>query len=266
MITKKVKERRLYLKDVAVNEYLNNTNITLKELEKKYKCGKSTISRILKEEGIKIRNRYHDIKLKYNFYKIDSEESAYWLGFIYADGSITYSPDDNKTRYILEIGLAEKDKEHIEKFIFFIGSHCKITYREKTKSYRVIISSKEMIINLHNLGIIKNKTYINNIEKLWSNIPKEFQKDFIRGYFDGDGHISNNFRIALTSYNKEGIEYILNNCSLSISKYKVYHKKDSNTADIKLNQKESVLLLHFMYHNCFIYLKRKYEKYLGLPC
>lgn len=265
MITKKAKDRTLYLNDVVVNDYLSNTNITLRELEKKYNCSRSTIASILKKREIKIRNRYHDIELKYNFNKINSEESAYWLGFIYADGSITYTPNDNKTRYNLEIGLAEKDKKHIEKFASFLGSNCKITYRENSKSYRIVISSKEMIINLHNLGILKNKTYINNIEKLWSNVPKNFQKDFIRGYFDGDGHISKNYIISFTSYYEESVLYILNSCSLPISSYKIYHKGESCTVSIRLHQKESILFLHFMYNNCSVYLDRKYEKYLKLP-
>lgn len=265
MITKKAKERGLYLNDIVVNDYLNNTDITLRELEKRHNCSRFTVANILKKRGIRIRNRYHDIELKYSFYKIDSEESAYWLGFIYADGSISYTPNDNKTRYVLEIGLAEKDKKHIKKFASFIGSNCKITYRESSKSYRIIVSSKEMTINLHNLGIIKNKTYIDNIEKLWLSVPKEFQKDFIRGYFDGDGHIAKNYVISFTSYYEKSVLYILDNCLLPTPSYKIYHKGDSNTVSIRLRQKESILFLHFMYDNCSIYLDRKYEKYLKLP-
>ena len=45
------------------------------------------------------------------FEKIDTEEKAYWLGFLYADGYV----DPERGEIIL--GLAEKDKEHINKFI-----------------------------------------------------------------------------------------------------------------------------------------------------
>ena len=56
----------------------------------------------------------------YNFEKIDTEEKAYWLGFLYADGSVG-SKDDR-----IELGLAEKDFHHIEKFRDFIGINNKI--------------------------------------------------------------------------------------------------------------------------------------------
>ena len=44
------------------------------------------------------------------FDKINTEEKAYWLGFLYADGSISSKEDK------IELGLAEKDLHHIEKF------------------------------------------------------------------------------------------------------------------------------------------------------
>jgi hypothetical protein len=49
------------------------------------------------------------------FSKIDNEEKAYWLGFLYADGSIT-----NSDRYSLELSLKESDREHIVKFQQFL--------------------------------------------------------------------------------------------------------------------------------------------------
>ena len=43
-----------------------------------------------------------------NFNVIDTEEKAYWLGFLYADGCVHSA--ENK----IELGLAEKDYKHIE--------------------------------------------------------------------------------------------------------------------------------------------------------
>ena len=70
-----------------------------------------------------------------NFEIIDTEEKAYWLGFLYADGSV--SSTDNR----IELGLAEKDLNHIEKFKEFIGVPNKISYRPQTKSYRYMFKS-----------------------------------------------------------------------------------------------------------------------------
>lgn len=50
-----------------------------------------------------------------NFEKIDNEEKAYWLGFLYADGNVSLKEDK------IELSLAEKDLNHIKKFKNFIG-------------------------------------------------------------------------------------------------------------------------------------------------
>lgn len=73
---------------------------------------------------------------RYIFENIDNEEKAYWLGFLYADGSV------GSTDYRVELGLAEKDLEHIKKFKNFIGLDNKISYRPKSKSYRYSFKDK----------------------------------------------------------------------------------------------------------------------------
>ena len=60
-----------------------------------------------------------------NYFKvIDTEDKAYWLGFLYADGSITrFYKTDKKTgekvirSLSLELGLQSGDKHHLEKFL-----------------------------------------------------------------------------------------------------------------------------------------------------
>lgn len=49
------------------------------------------------------------------FDNIDNEEKAYWLGFILADGYL------NLDKHMLRIKLGNKDKQHLIKFIKFIG-------------------------------------------------------------------------------------------------------------------------------------------------
>ena len=45
------------------------------------------------------------------FDQIDTQEKAYWLGFILADGYL------NTNKHMLRIKLGDKDKHHLEKFI-----------------------------------------------------------------------------------------------------------------------------------------------------
>ena len=61
--------------------------------------------------------------INYNYFdEIDTENKAYWLGFLFADGSITTPFRVNKDGsikngiYRIEISLKEDDKDHLDKF------------------------------------------------------------------------------------------------------------------------------------------------------
>lgn len=90
----------------------------------------------------------------HNFKNIDTEEKAYWLGFLYADGSV--SSKENK----IELGLAKKDYHHIEKFKNFIGIDNKICYRKTTKSYRYSFRSQSCKEDLIEKGCVPKKSLI----------------------------------------------------------------------------------------------------------
>ena len=85
-------------------------NISLTKLSKEYKIDRRTLSSYLKRVGITIVNRQNICKFnEHVFDNIDSEEKAYWLGFIFADGYIS-SQEGN---YNFEISLKGSDKEHL---------------------------------------------------------------------------------------------------------------------------------------------------------
>lgn len=57
----------MYIKHIdeqAIEEYLNNPNITIKELAKKYNCAASTMSKFLKSNNVKIRTNVAELKAK----------------------------------------------------------------------------------------------------------------------------------------------------------------------------------------------------------
>lgn len=120
------------------------------------------------------RKYFYDV----NFFKtIDTPEKAYWLGFIYADGCLS------KNELILHLGI--KDEEHLNKFKKAIKSNGKIEINETHATFR--ISSKEISYDLIKLGVLRRKTFIIK----YPNLLKNLERHFIRGYFDGDGCISN---------------------------------------------------------------------------
>ena len=149
------------------------------------------------------------------FEKIDTEEKAYWLGFLYADGSVqkkeVVGSSENAKRkmsYKVEFQLAEIDKEHLEKFCKTIGAK---TTRKENKidektfvSYRTSISSKKIVEDLIRLGCVPKKSLILKFPTE-EQVPEKFIWDFLRGYFDGDGCFCGAFILLGTEEFLEGV-------------------------------------------------------------
>jgi hypothetical protein len=112
------------------------------------------------------------------FNVIDTNEKAYWLGFLAADGAIFC----NDRQYSVTLDLQPGDLHWLERFRDTIAPGATIT-RHGTRSCSVSIGSKEMYGDLVALGVGPRKS--NNLS--WPNIPESFVIPFILGYFDGDG-------------------------------------------------------------------------------
>lgn len=114
------------------------------------------------------------------FENIDTEDKAYFLGFIYADG---YIATKKRNRFSIKIHI--KDSHIIESFINCINGEM-IPWKQKNRDIiQVSVSGKKIIIDLLNLGLHQNKTFTLK----YPDIPIELERHFIRGYFDGDGCI-----------------------------------------------------------------------------
>jgi hypothetical protein len=76
---------------IIVNEYISGESSEV--LAEKHNTGGNTIRRILKENGVKIRpstENKRKYKINQDFFEtIDTEEKAYFLGLLYADGSLS---------------------------------------------------------------------------------------------------------------------------------------------------------------------------------
>lgn len=151
---------------------------------------------ILKKNGIITKRITRPYKNLYNikFFSEYNEKSAYWAGFILADGNI------HSKRKFLQIALSDKDKEHLVKFsndIEFTGG---LYYYEKTNSSKIVVNGEWFHSDLNkNYGIESKKTFTSKFPE----IPNVFIKHFIRGIFDGDGSITKiskyNYAVSITN-------------------------------------------------------------------
>ena len=111
---------------------------------------------------------------------------AYVLGYFAADGCM--SKTKRGTHFI---EFVSTDIELISKTRSLLQSNHKISLRKQKSpkwkiGYRLQIGSKEMYDDLIRLGFTPAKS----MNLTFPAIPLEFVHHFIRGYFDGDGHVS----------------------------------------------------------------------------
>lgn len=133
-----------------------------------------------------VNNKYFEI--------INTEDKAYWLGFITADGCIYKRKNGNS--YTLYISLSSKDEKHLIKFKNDIESEHLIYKRKMTtlkgtdiESVRIAISNQDICNDLIKLGITERKSLTCRSPVVPDEVPLELERHFWRGVIDGDGTI-----------------------------------------------------------------------------
>lgn len=244
-----------------------NTNVT--KIAKEFKISPNELCNY-------ISTYYPDIKIsgKANFNEnvfdsIDTEEKAYWLGFIFADGTISSSPlrEEAKTQYQFELSLSAKDVSHLEKFAKFIEYKQKI-FCDNVRC-RLNVYSKHLWQVLNVNGCTPQKSLTLKFPRIELFKSKELIRHFIRGYWDGDGCLSwHNKEHTYPEISVIGTDEMLYSI---ISYLPIEHKptlrilhpdKQSITKCFALHGKNAYTIATYLYKDSIIYLQRKYNKYL----
>lgn len=252
-------------------EMYKSGGVSLQQVAKIVGCTRKTLTKYVDQAGIEIIQPLRIYPYDDNFFEtIDTEKKAYWLGFIYADGSINEAPNGMWKK--LEIGLKESDRGHLIKFLKDIGgSEKQIQNRITTakgkryKSCRVTISCTKMCNDLIGHGATIRKSLTLTFP---THLDEKLIKHFMRGYFDGDGCINYRpqydlYRIALV-----GTESFLNSfldyfCNMGVTKVRLQRKQNQKAYQIEKQGKDMRLILETMYKEATIYLERKHSLYLA---
>lgn len=239
------------------------------EISKKYNISTASIYYQLKLNGVDIEYipvRKHTVNEKY-FSNIDTEEKAYWLGFLMADGSISKTSQYQKNSNRLQINLSSVDRVLLERFKTSIETDAEIvdyipkgTYSTNPMN-RLDINSQSICIDLEKYGMIKNKTGKKNMSP---DIHQSLTRHFIRGFFDGDGSIikrENGYSVKFTA--NESIlvqireDFIKNLGILSIATISPESRgKKSYNMGIHCSE-DIVKIKKYFYDDATIYLERK---------
>lgn len=169
---------------------LDKKGYSLKEIALECNTYYQRIQEFLKKNNYQRSADFHrTYKINDDYFEnIDNEMKAYLLGFFAADGGIL---NDNR----LTVCLAETDKQIVELFSKELGidkleeiSNCQNGAIFRQRQFKIRFKSYKMLKDLEVFGI-KYKKSLNEMSFI-GKIPKELEHHFVRGYFDGDGHIS----------------------------------------------------------------------------
>lgn len=212
-----------------------------------------------------------------NFFKQWSADMAYVLGFFAADGYITCN---KRGAYFWCIQIT--DKKLLEQIKRVIASEHKISVRlrpgNESTIYRLQIGSKEMCDDLRKLGFAERKTKSLAVP----NVPNQFWKSFVRGYFDGDGNVWSGYvhkdrkvpllvvRTVFTSCSKIFLEHFARRLESFDIRRGVVSASKGSYYRLTYSVHGSLKLYDFMYNHDIqtsppLLLSRKkrvYEKYL----
>lgn len=164
---------------------------TSTKLAQELKCSKSFIKKIWKENNVSEKYQKHQLySLNEHYFKnINSDDKAYFLGFICADGCIYRR---NGHQGMLSISVKDVDIGVLEKLKKCLQTEKPINITkqmEKTTMATLQLTSDILVENLLAYGVGVRKTFDMSINQVCSNISKKFIPSFILGYFDRDGSI-----------------------------------------------------------------------------
>lgn len=258
---------------------LYNDGMTIEEIHENYfkeKISSGGINYILRQNGVTRRTGQKSQLKNHDFFEnIDTEEKAYWLGFLYADGSVRHNKEKGES-YSIRLELKKDDKYIIEEFVKSIGLNKQVKeYKDKNPRFKgydtikhnayIAFNSTKMFKDLESWGVVQNKTF--KIKRL-PTIPKELMNHFIRGYFDGDGSVyensaSGNLRVSIYG-TYDFVSDILNflNKEIGVPLTKVTKQKSANVSFMNISKKDSVYdFYNYIYKDATVFLKRKKEKF-----
>jgi len=269
---------------------VNNNNNLTKEQEEKivelYKSGKGQqycakavgisnsliVKKVLKKYGIKIRtfsesatlsNKQRKFyRINDEYFKTESSNMAYILGFLAADGTVRKNTNEIKVtvsavdRDFLVMLNEELESEYIVKdFITSQG------YSASTLAF----TSETIKHDLAAYNVVPTKTF--NF-KFPEKLNKKYWIDFIRGYFDGDGSVSTagncGIKWQLCSATEDVLKHVVDFFYEEYGIPKVTVRKEKRVHDlfvIAYSTNATKKIYEILYSEDSLYLKRKKDKF-----
>jgi hypothetical protein len=131
------------------------------------------------------------------FDSIDTEEKAYWLGFLYGDGSIY----QNTGSVEVQLAVQSSDGNVIESFKDALNSEHSIV--KSNGKCSIAFRTPSLTSALQSHGLTLDKTTSGSLPDI---SRSSLQSAFTRGLFDADGHTGDFGRFNITGSSRERFE------------------------------------------------------------
>lgn len=265
-----------YLTDEERDEILSKSDrFTAKQLAEQYGCSRSTILKIW------MSNNYHK-PLVFSYYVdnnyfsvIDTANKAYVVGLMASDGNV-YKRNGHEGQ--IRLGFQHQDSEYkLLKQILSdmhatnpITQRCVIRNGKQFEYISIDIVSQNIFDDLNKIGIIPNKTWTINLGCVINSIPRQFIRDFLRGYFDGDGSIirrkdeelkpsSFSASISMPLENAKQLQQYLSEISISSRVQEDKRNYSHPFGSIRFFGVNKYVFLKWIYYKDCLCLERKYN-------
>lgn len=259
-------------------EELYLEGLTIREINSKHfpELSEGTVNNVLRKLGITRPNGIVPNLNQDYFEVIDSERKAYWLGFIVADGCVTERIGVNQTvtgkklrvevkkddGYLLEELAKDLDSDKEVKYCYSERHHGNFT-KPKHNAY-ISFGSLKLCGDLAQYGVVPRKSLIT--DGIPTNIPSEYVRHFIRGFFDGDGsvNIRKSYDVLACAFygTTEMLESVQDHLIevLGFKRRKIIKQKEANVSLYQFASQEDVLAFYnYIYQDATVFLKRKKE-------
>lgn len=223
---------------------------------------------VLKKHGVYVKGKNRRFNRRYQFDEdflrsIDTQEKAYCLGFICADGYVS----ESENRVV--IALSSVDEDILVKIRDCFKSNSPIRKAPKKYGHEqsvLSLCSKILVGTLVSKGIRQGKSLTMGCDMV-EGIPDPLMPHFLRGYFDGDGCMTLGARYS------SGVKYLIQVIGTqeflegTFGKYfpsnnRMYRYLTCEMSCYKISSKAEVLrFLGMLYDNSSIHLDRKFDKY-----
>ena len=270
----KQKQRRLsHQEKIELFRMYETGNYSGNQLTNYFPISQVAINSLLRRNGY-VAKSASELKRKYpiveNFFDIiNTEEKAYILGILYADGY------NNTDRNSVSLGLKETDREVLDKITALIQSSKPLQYVDTSNQrknlgfensqnqYRLIIANKHISQRLVELGCGKAKTH-NLTFPTEEQVPSCLIRHFVRGYFDGDGSVSGNKQkqfcfVGTIDFLLPLQQILVKELNFSKTKLDRRHKDiDNNIRSLRYcGVNQCITFRDWLYKDATIYLERK---------